>query len=199
MVVGHMATFRHAGRNLNGVTQHVHIFGGGGLKGLVVDAAPLVVGHVVQPHLHGNAAGALRRHDVDDVGLHIVLKIKLQRAGFGVYRYHFVLFAILKNAGVLFGPDFFEQRPFRGDIRVAVQDQNLAARLVCLEIGSDHGGALIGAGRAAVGCYGNGQRVDAAVGHGFELAAQGHGFSAGLPGMQNLAGRIGILEASDSV
>ena len=198
MVVGHVAAFGHGRRDLDRIAQYKHVFRRSGLEGLVIDAAPAVVGHVVQPGLHGDGAGAHGRQRVDDVGLDVVLHVELDDTGPRVHRRGLVLPTVFNDALVLLGPDFLEQRPLGGDIRVGVQDQHLAARLGGLEVAGDDRRAFVRAGRAAVRRLGNGDGVDAAVGHGFELPAQRHGLGAGLPGLQDLAGGLRLLQSFDA-
>ncbi|MPM43616.1 hypothetical protein SDC9_90293 [bioreactor metagenome] len=122
------------------------------------------------------------------------MEVKLHHVGLRVHRHGAVLGAVFDDALVVIGPVFFEQRALGGHVLVGVQDQHLRLGFVLLEVMRHLAGALVRAGRAAVRCFGDGDGVDAAVAHGFELLAQRHGFGTGLPGLQDGAALVGGLQ-----
>ena len=124
VAVGHVAAFGHAGRNLNGITQYVHVLGRCGLERQVIYAAPAVIGDVVKPGFDRNGACAHRRQYVQHGGFYVILHVKLHGVGSCIYGYGFVLRAVFHHAFVLLGPHFFEQRGFRRYIGVGVQNQH---------------------------------------------------------------------------
>ena len=198
VLVGHVARFGHQRRHLQRVAQDVDVLGGLGFHGLPIDLAPALVGGG-QARVVGNVAGALGRHDVQHLRLQVVVELELERAGGGIDVGQVVLGAVVDDAFVAVGPGLLEQRAFRRDVVVGVQDQHLGLGLGLAEVVRHLAGALVGPWRAAVGRQRNGQRIDAAIGHGFELPAQSHGLRAGLPRMQHLVLRAGLFQAGQRV
>ncbi len=96
-------------------------------------------------------------------------------------------------------PGIHEQGLLGGDVRVAVEQDDLGLGLGLLEVVGHHAGALVGAGRAAVGRSRHRHDEGAAIGHGFELLPEVRGLRAGLPGVDDLAGGFGFLVALDAV
>ena len=176
------------------VANHVHVFGGGGFKGLVVHIAPAAIG-VGQTCAHGNGARAHIGQHVQHIGFNVVFSFKPNRIGFGIHANGFVVAAVLQHAAEVFGPELFKQGAFRRDVGVGVQNQHLGLGLGLLKVVRHLAGTLVGARGAAVGGKGNRNSVHAAVAHGFQLSAQGHGFGAGFPSLQNLAGGLSRSQA----
>ena len=176
----------------------MHVFGLGGLKGLVVHAAPACVG-VSQTTLNRNAASAHRGQHVEHIGFDIALHFKLECFGFGIHRDGFVLTPVFQDALVVVRPKLFEQRPLRGDVWVGIQNQHLGFGFVLLEVMRHLAGTLIRAGRAAVRGFGDADGKHAAIVHGLELFAQGQGLGACFPSMQDLARGIGGLQTFHAV
>ena len=183
--VGHVPGFRHQRRDLNRVADDMDVFRRGRFESQVIDIAPACVG-VGQTRLHRDGASPHARQHVQHVGLDVALHVELDGAGFCIDGGGLVLWPVLDHSGVVLGPVFFEQRAFRCHVLIGIEDQHLGFRLGLLEVARHLTGALVGAGRAAVRCFGNRQRIDAAVGHRFELLAQREGFSAALPGLKDL-------------
>ena len=163
-----------------------------------VNRAPARV-DVGQAGLLGDAAGPHRRQDVQHVGLDVVVDLELHRVGLGVDAHRLVRRPVLDDALVLLGPDLLEQRTLGRDIGVGVEDQHLGLRLGLLEVAGHDAGAFVRTGRAAVGRFGNDDRKNAAVRHGFQLAPQRDGLRPGLPGLQDAAGLTGGLQVPDAV
>ncbi|MPM80574.1 hypothetical protein SDC9_127622 [bioreactor metagenome] len=78
------------------------------------------------------------------------------------------------------------EQPFLGEIVLGIQQQDLAAWLVLLEVVRHHGRTLVGAGRAAERVVRNRHYKGAAVFHGLHLPAQQLRLRTGLPGMRSL-------------
>jgi len=198
MLVGHMAGLGHLRRDLQRIAQDVDVLGGGGLHGQPVHLAPAPVGRG-QAGVVGNVAGALRRNHVQHLGLDVVVEVELQRVGGGIDIHRAVLGAVFDDALVAIRPGLLEQRALGGHVVVAVQNQHLGFGLGLAEVMRHLTGALVGAGRAAVGCQRDADGIHTAVGHGLELFAQRQGLGAGLPCVQHPVLRAGLLHAGQRV
>ncbi len=198
MLVGHVARLGHGRRDLQRVAQDVDVPGGLGFHGQPVHLAPALVGGG-QARIVRHVAGAHGRQHVEHLGFHVIVEVELERAAGGIDIGQLVLGAVFDDALVALGPSLLEQRAFGRDVVVGVQDQHLALGLGLLEVMRDLAGALIRPGRAAVRLQRDGQRVHAAVRHGLQLLAQRHGLRAGLPGVQHLVLRAGLVHAGQLV
>ena len=106
---------------------------------------------------------------------------------------------VFQDALVVVGPELLEQRTFGRDVLVGIQDQHFGLGLVLFEVMRHLAGTLVRAGRAAVGRFWNGDGVNAAVVHRFQLLAQGQGFWAAFPRLQNLTRGAGFFQTFDGV
>src|SRR5262249_1663177 len=84
-------------------------------------------------------------------------------------------------------PRLAEERGLRDDVLVAVEHDDLRARLVGLEVPGDLAGALVGPGRAAKGDGRAGGHEDGAAGYGRDLPRQLRGLGARLPRVEHRA------------
>ena len=140
---------------------------------------------VITPACARDAPGAVRRNDVQHVGLHVVRGLELRGLRRHVDVGQHVVRPVLDDALVFLGPGLLEQARLRRDVRVAVEDQHLDLRLRALEVPRDLARALVGSRRAAIRRDRDRERVDAAVGHRLELLAQRHRLRSGLPRVQD--------------
>ena len=194
MLVGHVARLGHAGSDLDGVTQHVHVFSCLGFEGQEVHFAPALVGRG-QPGVDRNVASPHGRNDVEHTGLEVVVELELQGLGGDIDIRDIVFVAVLDDAFVAIGPGLLEQRAFGGHIFVGVQNQHFALGLGFAEVLGHLAGPLVRAGRAAVRRQRDGHGEHAAVGHGHQLLAQRQGLRAGLPGVHDLLFGSGFVHA----
>ena len=186
MGVCHVGGLRHQRRRQDGITHDVNVPGQHGGKAGVVDLAPALVG-IGQTGLDRERAGTHRRQHVQHVGLHVFAELELHAHRPGIDRHRLVQRPILDEARVEIGPRLLEEYGLRDDVGVGVEDQDLRAGLVLLEVGGDDACPLVGAGGAAVRRLGDGDREHAAVAHRLHLARQGLGLRPGLPRLQHLA------------
>ena len=127
------------------------------------------------------------------------MQLDLHRARCRIDRDGLVLRAVFDDARVRVGPHLLEQRRLGLHVGVGVEDEHLRAWLRRLEVAGDLAGAFVRAGRAAVRRLGDGDGVDAAVGHRFELLSQRECFRARLPCLQDRALLVRGLQARDAV
>ena len=135
----------------------------------------------------GDAAGLLRRDDAGDIG-GVVAEIGDDGVGRGLDRRHPATLRQcdpLDHAGIQFLPGGLEQFLLREGV-LGVEDQNLRARLVVLQVMRDQAGALVRRGRTAQRGGRHRQHESAAIGHGFDLLAKQRCLFAGLPGVRHL-------------
>ena len=140
--------------------------------------------------------GPLARDQVDDVGLEAaaVREIKRPRRPVDVVDHGVV--AVFQHRAVQAQEGAHEVVLLDQDVRIGVQHDDLAARLLQLEPVRQQAGALVGAGRAAVGRLRDGEHDRAASGHGVELAGQQGGLRASLPGVRH---QVRVGQAGDGV
>jgi len=139
-----------------------------------------------KPGLARQNAGHLRRDDVDDIALER-LGSRPDRARARIHRMHAageLRRQPLDHALVVAVPGFLEQILLE-EIVLVVQDQYFRFRLVLLEIGRDHRGALIRPGRTAERIGWRGHEEHAAIRHRLQLAAQQNRLRTGHPGMRH--------------
>ena len=98
--------------------------------------------------------------------------------------------------GIQFLPRRLEQL-LLGERVLGVEQEQLGARLLRLEIARDQAGAFVRTGRTAIRIGRRRDHHDAAIRHRFELAAQQQGLLAGLPGMRH-AFRGGLVVAGQA-
>ena len=136
----------------------------------------------------GDGAGLHGRQQVHHVGA-LVAEVELERAGGGIDVDHAAVGTVVDHARVELGPGLPEERPLGGDVLVGVEDHHLGARLGLAEVCRGETGALVRAGRAAVGRLGDRDHEHAAVRHRLEPPAQLVGLRASLPGVQRARAR----------
>ena len=128
----------------------------------------------------------LRRNHVQYRGLVDGAKERLHLTPLHVHALHLAIIRLahpLDHVSVFGRPALLEQR-LLGKIVLRVQQQDLAARLVLLEVVRHHAGPLIGPRRAAIRQVGNHHHEGAAIGHGAQLPVQQLRLLACLPGVR---------------
>ncbi len=188
LVVRHVTGLRHPGRDLDRVAQHVDALAADRLVRQEVDLAPAVVRRDDARRAR-DAARAVRGNDVQHARPDVVGRLELRGLRREVDVGQHVVRPVLDDALVEIVPGLLEQPGLRRDVGVAVEHEHLRLRLRALEVPRDLARPLVGTGRAAIGRDRDRERVDAAVGHRLELAAQQHRLLAGLPGVRDDAGR----------
>ena len=173
------------------------IFGNRGFKGQIVNATPPFVCRG-QASLHRDAAGTHIGQDIQNICTHVFLDVEFDKSRLPIDSGDFVVRSELDDVFVVFRPEFFEQRTFRGDIWVGVQNEYLGFGLGLLEVMRHLAGSFIRAWGAAVGCFRNGQRVNTAIGHVLQLFAQSRGFCTCFPSLQDAAIVIGRFQTLDA-
>ena len=195
VLVCHVSGFRHGRGREDGVADDMHARGAGRFHGQPVDVHPAGVDQF-QAGIAGDVAGALRRDDVEHIGLECV-ELKDGRVAGDIDVAHFAVRPVFQMILVQVVPGFDEQSLFRLHVFVGIQDDDFRFWLVRFEVIRDQTGAFVGAGRATVRRFRNAQGKDTAIGHGFQLAAQSHCLRAGFPGMGDFFLRGGIVQAGD--
>ncbi len=198
VLVGHVTRFGHEWRDLYGVAQHVDVLVHRRFEGHVVHRTPATV-HIGQPGPLGNDPRALLRNDVDHIGLHRAVHFELDFHRLRVHPHHVAVGHVLHHARIHLGPGFFEQRLLRLHLVVGVENDDLGLGFVLFEVGGHQRGALVRAGRAAVGGLGHRDGEHPAVAHGLDLLAQRHGFRAGFHGNEQLARFIRSFQSLDRI
>ena len=168
--IGGEGGFGH-GAGDGGIADHMHAGAQLRREGHGIDGAPAaLVGHARR---HRDATGLLGRDDIGHISLvpvefghnHHVLHGDFRGLAAGAQRHPF------KDARIKLLPGHLKQL-LLGESVLGVEHDELRLRLMGLEIMGDQAGALIGAGRAAIGIGGNGHDDHAPIPHGLKLAAQ---------------------------
>ena len=175
-----------------GVADDVDLAGAGDRAGVAqhVDAGKAAFGGVVQACRGDQGAGTLARDHVDDVAVEYRACGGLKGHRVGIDLGDFGVGVVLDHGAVQIDERAGEVVHLGHDAGVGIEHEQLGAGFVDLEPVGDQAGALVRAGRAAVGRLGNGQ-YDVVIQprcHGLQLAGQQRGLRAGLPGVGHLVG-----------
>ncbi len=155
----------------------------GRLHGQPVDVHPALVDQL-EPGIDRDVAGAVRRHHVQHVGLHLV-EFEHGRTVGDIDVAQFALRAVFDDALVVVGPGLHEQTLLRHDVLVRVEHQHPGTRFEPFQVPGNGAGTLVRSGRAAVGRFRDGQRKHATVRHRLQLPAQRDSLRSGLPRVQD--------------
>src|SRR4051794_19137702 len=89
--------------------------------------------------------------------------VEFELDGISLHADRFLPAAVFEDAFVQVLPGSLEERAFGSDVRIGIEQQDLRAWLVLLEIAGDLACPLVRSGRAAIGRRRHGEHVYAAV------------------------------------
>ena len=197
MLIRHARRLGHERRRQRCITQHMHTLDRGRFRGKPIDRTPTIVG-VNQPGAARDIGRALRRDDVQHIALDVV-ELQFHRHALDIDIGKFTVRPVVDHAFVLAGPHRLKQRRLGHQVGIGVEHNDFRFRLGALEIIGHLTHALIRPRRATIRRERNMHHKYAAVGHGFELSAQRERLRPGLPRMQHLRLRRGIVKPRQGV